>query len=207
MIDGVASWLTDVVATAGYPGVALVVLVETLVPPLAGPILPMIGVIATTQEMSLPGTIAAATTGSMVGAWIMYGAAWKVGPERVREFICGHRRLFHADEADLDRAEAWFDSHADRAVSIGRCIPLVRSLVSLPAGFRRMTFIRFSLLSALGCAAWNTALILAGAAMTPSWRRLQDLTSSAQLALLVLAGLLGVVALGRHLARRRRSER
>lgn len=203
MIDDVARWLSDVVGSAGYPGVTLVVTIETLVPPIAGPILPLIGVSASHTGMSLPLTIAAATLGSMIGAWVTYGVSALIGPDRVGQFILRHRRWLRIDAPDLAKAEMWFDTHSDRAVLFGRCIPVVRSLVSLPAGFRRMPFARFTLLTAIGCTAWNTMLILLGASMEPSLRQLNRLTGTVQLVLLVVVVLATPLAVWQR--RRRRS--
>ena len=75
--------------------------------------------------------------------------------------------------ADLARAEQWFDRHAVAAVLLGRCVPLIRSVVSVPAGFRRMSLVPFIVYTALGSAVWNTALIGAGAALGNQWENVE----------------------------------
>ena len=75
--------------------------------------------------------------------------------------------------ADLARAEQWFDRHAVAAVLLGRCVPLIRSVVSVPAGFRRMPLVPFIVCTALGSAVWNTALIGAGAALGNQWENVE----------------------------------
>ena len=101
-------------------------------------------------------------------------------------------RWVRVDESDLARAEAWFDRRADTAVLLGRCVPLIRSIVSVPAGFRRMPFLRFTVLSALGSAVWNAALIGAGAVLGDRWHEVGDVVGLLQAAVIIgVVGLAG----------------
>ncbi len=115
--------------------------------------------------------VAAATLGSVVGAWVLYGISAAIGPDRLHEFTVRRGRWFGVSVADLDRAEAWFDRRSNAAVLLGRCVPLVRSLVSVPAGFRHMPVVRFTVCTILGSLVWNTALIGAGGVLGNRWRR------------------------------------
>ena len=118
--------------------------------------------------------VLAATVGSVVGALILYAIAAAIGPERIHSFVVRFGKWFGVKESDMVRAEEWFDRRSNAAVLIGRCVPLIRSLVSIPAGFRRMNFARFALLTAIGSAVWNIALIGAGAALGDQWDRVGD---------------------------------
>jgi membrane protein DedA with SNARE-associated domain len=111
---------------------------------------------------------------------------------------------------DLDRADAWFDRHANVAVLVCRCVPLIRSLVSIPAGFRRMNPVTFTLYTALGSTVWNVVLIGAGYQLGDNWEQVADWVSRFQY--LVIAGIVALVAVWVWLrflspsARRRRAE-
>jgi membrane protein DedA with SNARE-associated domain len=113
---------------------------------------------------------------------------------RVRAIVIRYGTWIGFTEADLDRAEAWFDRRSRWAVLICRCIPLVRSLISIPAGFRRMPIGVFTAFTLLGSAVWNTALVVAGYLLADQWKRVLDVTEPFQTAVVVILGLL-VVAL------------
>jgi membrane protein DedA with SNARE-associated domain len=173
--------------------VAFIVALENIFPPIPSEVvLPLAGFVAARGDATLPGMIVAATVGSLVGAWALYGIAWAFGPERLRGLVSRHGRWFGVKLSDLDRAEAWFDRRAALAVLIGRCVPLVRSLVSIPAGLRRMPLGRFSLYTVLGSLAWNTALVGAGYALKESWDDVEPVIDVVQYA--VMAVLVGALA-------------
>ncbi len=204
MLDDITTWVTDVVNALGYVGVAFLVAVENVFPPIPSEaVLPLAGFVAGRGDANLIGMIVAATVGSLVGAWILYGISAWIGPVRLRAFIVRWGRWFSVREHHLDRAEAWFDRRANAAVLIGRCVPLIRSVVSVPAGFRRMELGRFSLLTALGSAMWNTALIVAGAILGERWEEVGDVVGLFQ-AVVIIAIIAGVSWLvWRHLIRPR----
>jgi len=188
MSGGLTQLVTDVVETVGYVGVAALVALESLFPPIPSEVvLPLAGFVAGRGDASLVGMVLAATCGSLVGAWALYAVAALVGPDRLHRFVARYGRWFRLETSDLARAEEWFDRRADVAVLAGRCVPLVRSLVSIPAGFRRMPLRRFSVLSAAGSLVWNVALIGAGALLGDQWERVGDVVGLLQVALVVLA--------------------
>ena len=164
MLSSLSEWVTDVIDRLGYVGVALLIALENLFPPIPSEIvLPFAGFVASDGDANLIGMIVAATIGSLVGAWILYGIAACDRTRRfARVFIVRYGKWLRLTNADIDKAERWFDRRAVVAVLVGRCIPLIRSLVSIPAGFRRMPFATFTLYTAIGSAIWNTALIGAG---------------------------------------------
>ena len=175
MLDNLTNFVTDVVNALGYVGVALLVALENLFPPIPSEvILPLAGFVAGEGDASLIGMIIAATVGSLVGSWILYGISAAVGPDRFHRFVVRYGKWIRLTERDLERAEHWFDRRSNAAVLVGRCIPLIRSIISVPAGFRRMPFLRFSVLTVIGSAIWNTALIGAGAILGERWRSVGD---------------------------------
>ena len=176
MLGDLATWVQDVINQFGYFGVALLVIIENVFPPIPSEIvLPFAGFVAqqgssaAQSDTSVIGMMIAATIGSVVGALILYFVSAAIGPDRLRAFVEKFGKWFGVKSSDLVRAEAWFDRRSSLAVLVGRCVPLIRSIVSIPAGFRRMKLSSFVVLTAIGSAVWNIALIGAGAVLKDQW--------------------------------------
>lgn len=181
MLGDLASWVQDVIERLGAVGVALLVILENVFPPIPSEIvLPFAGFVAQRGDGSVVVMIFAATIGAVVGALVLYGIAAVIGPDRLAMFVTRFGRWFGVKPTDLVRAEQWFDRHAVAAVLLGRCVPLIRSIVSIPAGFRRMSIIPFLLYTALGSLVWNTALIGAGAILGDQWERVEPYVATLQ---------------------------
>lgn len=193
MLSNLVEWVTDVIESLGYVGVALLVALENVFPPIPSEIvLPFAGFVARDGRATLPGMILAATVGSLVGAWVLYGLAAWIGPVRLRSLVDRHGKWFRLTTDDLDKAEHWFDRRAVVAVLVGRCVPLIRSLVSIPAGFRRMPFAVFSAYTAIGSLIWNTALVGAGYLLRERWDDVEPYIDWFQY--VVLAAIVGAIA-------------
>lgn len=190
MLDGLVDWVTSVVETLGYGGVAFLVALENLFPPIPSEIvLPLAGFVSSTGDASLVGMIVAATIGSMVGAFILYGVAAAIGPVRLRRLVVRYGRWFGLDEADLDKTEEWFDKRANTAVLLCRCVPLMRSLISIPAGFRRMRLLPFTVFTLVGSLVWNVLLIGAGYLLGEQWSQVEEPLELFQKLVLAVIGL------------------
>jgi membrane protein DedA with SNARE-associated domain len=188
MLGDLANWVQDVINQFGYFGVALLVVIENVFPPIPSEIvLPFAGFVAqqgasavnatadaAQSDTTVIGMMIAATVGSVVGALILYFVSAAIGPERLRGFVERFGKWFGVKSSDLVRAEEWFDRRSVAAVLVGRCVPLIRSIVSIPAGFRRMKLTSFVVLTAIGSAVWNIALIGAGAVLGDQWERVGE---------------------------------
>jgi len=188
MLGDLANWVQDVINQFGYLGVALLVVIENVFPPIPSEIvLPFAGFVAqqgasavnatadaAQSDTTVVGMMIAATVGSVVGALILYFVSAAIGPERLRGFVERFGKWFGVKSSDLVRAEEWFDRRSSAAVLVGRCVPLIRSIVSIPAGFRRMKLTSFVVLTAIGSAVWNIALIGAGAVLGDQWERVGE---------------------------------
>ena len=211
MLGNLATWVQDVINQFGYFGVALLVVIENVFPPIPSEIvLPFAGFVAqqgagaAQSDTSVIGMMIAATIGSVVGALILYFVSAAIGPDRLRAFVEKFGKWFGVKAADLVRAEAWFDRRSSLAVLVGRCVPLIRSIVSIPAGFRRMKLSSFVVLTALGSAVWNIALIGAGAVLKDQWDRVGDYVGVFQW-VVILAIVVFVVRFVISLVKRRRT--
>ena len=166
-LGGLAGWSLDVIATIGLLGVGLLVLLESVFPPVPSEVvLPLAGFVAGQGAFSLVGAVAAATCGSVVGALLLYWIGAALGPTRLRRVA---ERLPLTDPEDIDRAQGWVDRHGRSAVLVGRLIPGVRSLVSIPAGVARMPLPQFIVYTALGSGVFNTVLIVLGHQLGQRW--------------------------------------
>ncbi len=153
-------------------------------------------------HLSLVLVVAAGVAGNLVGSYIAWGAGWYGGQAAWRRW--GRYILLRED--DIDRAQRWFDRHGTKAVFFGRLLPVIRTFISLPAGFARMRPVRFGIYTVAGCVPWTLALAWAGYAAGAAW---QHVASAMRGPTYALAGLLAVaVAVAVVLmVRRRRGER
>lgn len=161
--------MTDLVTAlveSGYLGIALLMLLENLFPPIPSElVMPLAGFAAGQGRLNLLGVIAAGSAGSLAGASFWYVLARRYGKERLQRLADRHGRWLTVDAADIEHADAWFDRHGGRAVLLGRLVPTVRTLISVPAGLSGMDPGRFLAFSAIGTVAWTAALALAGHAL------------------------------------------
>ena len=143
------------------------------------------------------------TVGNLVGSWIAY-AAGKAGG---RPLVERWGRLVLLKPHDIDRAEAWFAKHGERAVFVSRLLPVIRTFISLPAGVAEMPLGTFTIYTVAGCLPWTFALAGVGYAVGGSWTRIQRYIALAGIALaIILVGLIGLWMFRRYRARRREAE-
>ena len=186
-LGNLAAWITDVIEALGYVGVAMLIALENVFPPIPSEaILPLSGFLAGQGRFWLPLVVLAATVGSVMGALVLYGISRWLGEERVRRLVTRYGRWLTIGEEDLDRAQGWFDRHGSAVVFLGRLVPVVRSLVSIPAGVERMPLGRFTLYTALGSGLWNVALIGLGWVLGDRWEVVRSYTRVLEYGVLAL---------------------
>ena len=162
-LTGILGWAERVITALGEWGVGLLVLLETVFPPLPSEvILPLAGFLTSQGAISLPLVVLTSTVGAWLGALLLYGVGARLGLERS---IRGLSKLPLVDRDDFERAAAWFNRHGRSSIFFGRLVPGVRSLISLPAGAARMSLPVFSLFTIVGSGFWNSLLIGAGSAL------------------------------------------
>ena len=154
-----SNWIVQLIQSGGYLGILVLMTIENVFPPVPSElIMPLAGYLAGRNEMTLWGAILAGTAGSVLGALPLYYLGARIGGERIKAFADRHGRWTAVSRQDLERAEAWFDGHGWSAVFVCRLIPGIRSLISIPAGMRRMSMLPFLLVTAAGTALWATLL-------------------------------------------------
>ncbi|MFG3558123.1 DedA family protein [Micromonospora sp. NPDC047557] len=165
---GLTGWVASVIDATGPVGVALLVALESIVPPIPSEIvLAMAGFLAHEGRFNVVLVVLAATVGSLVGALVLYWLGAALGEERLKRWL---DRIPLVDRDDLEKADRWFERHGRWAVLIGRVVPVVRSLVSVPAGANRMPLGEFVLLTTIGSGVWNALIVGAGYALGSRWQ-------------------------------------
>jgi len=163
--DKVADWAINVVGDLGLPGIFLLMTPESACIPIPSePTMLFAGFSVHNGRYSLAGAVLVATVANLVGSWIAYAVGYQG-----RASVLTDNRLFHVSEAQLGRAEGWFDRHGAAAVFFSRMLPIVRTFISLPAGVARMRFSTFSILTFLGALPWNLGLVLLGRSAADKW--------------------------------------
>lgn len=192
MFSGLDQRVIDIIERFGYAGIGLLIALETIVPPLPSEvILPLSGFTASRGDLTLWGVILAATLGSVTGALVLYGVGHWIGRERLYWLVGRYGRYALLKQADIDKANDWFERYSGKAVLIGRLVPVVRSLVSIPAGLTRMPLPAFILYTAIGSAVWNGVLVGAGYVLGAQWDRVGGVVGYLQYAV-ILAAVVGV---------------
>lgn len=191
------NWITGVMEHFGYAGVFVLIMLENVFPPIPSEvILTFGGFMTTASSLTKIGVIAAATAGSVAGAVILYGIGLLLDVERLGKIVDRWGRVLRLTRDDVHKADAWFDKYGPWTVFFCRLVPLIRSLISLPAGMSNMNFLLFLLLTTLGSLIWNTVLVSLGAAVGDNWERIveyMDIYSNVAYALIAVLGIAAIV--------------
>lgn len=170
-LGGIAGWAVDVMGTLGGPGAALIVGLENVFPPIPSEvILPLAGFSAAQGTFSLAAAIFWTTLGSVLGAVLAYGLGRWLGADRVRALF---DRIPLMKVEDFDKTEGWFARHGNASVFFGRMVPVIRSLISVPAGVARMNIALFLLLTTAGSLIWNSIFVVGGYLLGAQWHRIE----------------------------------
>lgn len=168
-MECVTQWVFDIVDRLGAAGIGLLIFLENVVPPIPSEvILPLGGFRASTGAMDPVGVWAAATIGAVAGALVLYALGAWLGFDRLHA-LAGKRWFILSSQKDLEKGLDLFERFGNWFVLCGRCIPIIRSLISIPAGIAGMPLTRFTLLSTLGSAVWNALFVYLGYVLGARW--------------------------------------
>jgi membrane protein DedA with SNARE-associated domain len=186
-------WITDTISRLGYFGIGLLMFAENIFPPIPSElIMPLAGYTASQGAYWLPGVIAAGVTGTMLGALPWYWAGRYFGTEKLQAWAGRWGKYFGIRPQDIVKADAWFDRYDHWIVLVGRLIPGVRTLISVPAGCCGMPFWQFFFFSLIGSAIWCTALATAGMMLGEHYTLIEKYiapVSKIALGLILIAGI------------------
>jgi membrane protein DedA with SNARE-associated domain/uncharacterized membrane protein YkvA (DUF1232 family) len=193
-------WITETVSQGGYPSIILMMLAENIFPPIPSElIMPLAGFVAAQGKLNPVLVVLAGTFGSVLGALPWYYAGSWLGERRICVFAARHGRWLTLSEKEIGQAIRWFERHGRIAVLVGRLVPTVRTLISLPAGTARMPLLPFLLYSTIGTLAWTAALTAAGFLLEAEYQRVSgylDQVSKIIMGLIVLLYVWRVIAGG-----------
>ena len=191
------NWITEFMSEFGYFGVLLLIMLENVFPPIPSEVILTFGGFMTTySDMTRLGVIIAATVGSVVGAMILYSIGLFIDVKRLEKIVDRWGGFLRLTRKDVHRADAWFDKYGPWTVFFCRLVPLIRSLISIPAGMSNMNFPLFIVLTTLGSLVWNTILVSLGVAVGDNWASIvsyMDVYSNIAYALLVISGIAVVI--------------
>ncbi|MGI8866193.1 MAG: DedA family protein [Rubrobacteraceae bacterium] len=191
LLGDIGGWVQDVIGYWGAFGLVFLLFLENLFPPIPSElILPLAGFLVGREELGWVQALVGSTTGSLLGAYVLYG----LGRWGGRPLVLRFGRVLRVTERELDRAERWFDRFGSAVVLFARMLPGARSVVSIPAGTLQMPLGRFTVLTVAGSALWNTLLIGAGYLLGENWSRVEGAVGSISNVLVVIV-LISVVGL------------
>jgi membrane protein DedA with SNARE-associated domain len=168
-------YIIRVIGSAGYLGIALLMLIENLFPPIPSElIMPLAGFVVYKGDLSFVGVIIAGVAGSLVGAMGYYLLGKRIGEEKVKTLSRNHGRWLTISPEDIDRAQGWFRRHGNVAVLFCRLVPGIRSLISIPAGISRMHLGAFLFYTLVGSTVWVIALTSAGYFLKSNFQAVED---------------------------------
>ena len=205
LLELVATWIEELIASIGYPGIVIVMAIENIFPPIPSElVLPFAGSLSAKGEMNFWAAVAAGTIGAVIGAIVLYAVGYFAREAGVRNLVARFGKYLFISERDLDRAADWFERYGEIIIIFGRLIPLVRSIISIPAGYTRMNPVRFLIYTTLGTTLWNLILTYTGRLLGENWEDILAFTDTYQYATLAIIVLAVVVFLVWRIIKHRR---
>lgn len=200
------SWITDFMEQYGYIGILLMIAFENIFPPIPSEvILPFGGFMTTNSDLTVIGVIIAATIGSVLGAAILYAIGLFLDVNRMEKIVDRWGHILRVKKEDIHKADAWFERYGIWTVLFCRMVPIVRSLISIPAGMARMNFGLFLFFTTIGTAIWNTLLVWIGASLGENWHTITEYMNVYSKVIYVVAAILLVIAIVWYIRRFRES--
>ena len=194
-----SDWVIRLIEQSGYLGVGFLMFLETIFPPIPSEvIMPVAGVAAGQGKLSYALVVASGTTGAMLGNIVWYLAARALGIERLEPIVRRWGRWITITWPELLRAEQWFRKNGTLFVSLGRLMPTIRSLVSIPAGLLKMRFRTFFIASTIGTGVWTALLAGAGYKLGERYHDIDKVIGPASNAIIVLLVVMYIYRLWTH---------
>ncbi|MBR7798064.1 DedA family protein [Agaribacter marinus] len=169
------NWLAEIMDEFGYMGIMLLIAFENIFPPIPSEVILTFGGFMTiTSKLSIIGVITSATAGSVIGAIVLYIIGLQLDVARLEKIVGKWGHILRITQNDIHKADAWFDKYGPWTVFFCRFVPLIRSLISIPAGMSNMNVGIFLLFTTLGTLIWNIVLVCLGASVGGSWETIVD---------------------------------
>ena len=181
----------------GYIGVLLLIAIENVFPPIPSEVILLFGGFMTTYtELNVIGMILFATLGSLIGAIVLYYVGKILNKERLKKIVSGKvGKILRLKNEDIEKADHWFDTKGNKTVFFCRFIPIVRSLISIPAGMSEMPMLKFLIYTTFGSLIWNTVLVVIGNRVGENWTSILDILDKYSNIVLVLLIIIAIVCI------------
>ena len=189
--------IIEIMNNFGYIGIFLLIAIENIFPPIPSEVILLFGGFMTTYtSMNVIGVIIASTLGSILGAIILYYIGKILNKERLKKIITSKPgKILRLKPEDIDNADAWFDTKGNKTVFFCRFIPLIRSLISIPAGMSEMPMKKFLVYTTLGSLIWNTALTIAGSIVGENWTNILEIMDNYSHIAVVILAIIFIIAI------------
>ena len=189
--------IINIMEQVGYLGVFLLIAIENIFPPIPSEVILVFGGFMTTYtSLNIPIMILVATLGSLLGAIVLYYIGKIFNKERLKRIVNGKiGKVLRLKASDIEKADKWFDTKGNKTVFFCRFIPIVRSLISIPAGMSEMPMQKFLLYTISGSLIWNTVLIIVGSIVGDKWETIVGYLDNFSNIILIILVIIFVVAL------------
>ena len=181
-------FILHIIEQFGYFGVFFLILIENVFPPIPSEVILLIsGFFSSYTSLSVFYMILASTLGSFLGAIILYYIGKIFNKERLKKIVNGRLgKILFLKENDIDKADEWFDNKGNKSVFFCRFVPIVRSLISIPAGMSEMPMGKFIIYTICGSMIWNTVLICLGFRLVSNWEYVLTILDKYQMVVIVI---------------------
>lgn len=198
--------ITEFISKWGYLAITILVLLENILPFIPSEIiLTFAGLLSTKSDLSLPMLFVISTVASFVGLLVLYYISRLVSEERLYRFVDKYGKWIKLKGKDVARANDWFKRYGEVAVLVCRFVPVLRVLITIPAGINRMNLVKFVVLSLIGTTIWNFALIYLGSLLSDSWDVLMNGIHTYSYVMYVLLAVVIIYIIYRFVKRKRKS--
>lgn len=198
--------ITEFISKWGYLAITILVLLENILPFIPSEIiLTFAGLLSTKSDLSLPMLFVISTVASFVGLLVLYYISRLVSEERLYRFVDKYGKWIKLKGKDVARANDWFKRYGEVAVFVCRFVPVLRVLITIPAGINRMNVVKFVVLSLIGTTIWNFALIYLGSLLSDSWDVLMNGIHTYSYVMYVLLAVVIIYIIYRFVKRKRKS--
>ncbi len=198
------TWIIEIMNQFGYIGIALLIAIENIFPPIPSEVILTFGGFMTTySNLTTIGVILSAILGSILGAIVLYGVGQIFSVEYLGNILDGKiGKILHFKKNNIYNACEWFNSKGKFTVLFCRCIPVIRSLISIPAGISNMRFSSFIMMTTIGSLTWNTILVYLGVFAGSSWSKIVDGSDIYTKITVIILGITFVIVFGLFLKKR-----
>lgn len=164
-------WIMQMMEQFGYFGVFFLILLENIFPPIPSEVILTFGgfMASTSENLNYIGMLISSTLGAVIGALLLYYIGKVLGLRRLELIVDKYGKILRLEKEDLHKADHWFTRYGGVAVFLCRFVPLIRSLISIPAGLNHMNLLKFILYTTVGSAVWNGVLIYLGLKLGDNW--------------------------------------